>query len=68
MEVTGTIRRYYFDKAVWTFGSTLQGEIERAGEGVKNPKVAANKRQMVLARWLATPSAKGFYRDPAGAR
>lgn len=62
LDIRHPVRAFYFDRAVWTFGSTLEADLEAAVEGVKKEKAAKAKQQMVLATWLG---GKGMYRDPA---
>jgi hypothetical protein len=70
------IAEYTFNMAVWTFGSTLQHELDSVKSRAKNPKAAEQEEQAmrarVLDRWLpkvsdAEPKAKPAHQfaDPA---
>lgn len=63
LDIRNPVRAFYFNRAVWVFGTTLEAHLESAAEGVKNEKRARAKQQMVLAVWLG--HTKGMYRDPA---
>lgn len=62
LNIRHPVRAFYFDRAVWLFGTTLEADLEAAADGVKKEKAARAKQQMVLATWLG---GKGMYRDPA---
>lgn len=63
LDIRHPVRAFYFDRAVWMFGTTLEADLEAAGEGSSKPKVIKAKQQMVLATWMG--GGKGLYRDPA---
>lgn len=58
---------FYFDRAVYTFGSALEAELEQAGQSrgksKKTETQIAMGRQQVLTRWLGTGAGK--FADPA---
>lgn len=64
MGVTFQPTAYYLDRAIYTFGSALEAELERAGQSSGRNKNSeqqiAMARSMVLARWLGTQR----YADP----
>lgn len=62
-QITHPVQQFYFDRAVWVFGSTVEAELEKAGEKAKKPKAAEQARIRVLNRWLGT-DVVGF-RQPA---
>lgn len=66
LSITGTARQYYFNKAVWRFGTALDSALEEAAKGKKTDKAARTAQQLVLNRWIAKPGQKGLWRDPAG--
>jgi len=49
---------FYFDRAVFTFGSALEAELEKAGhsrgKSKKSDAQIAMARQQVMAKWLGT--------------
>jgi hypothetical protein len=53
------VTKFYFNRAVWLFGATLEGELEKAGQGHKKAKSAEAARMRVLSRWLGNEAA-GF--------
>lgn len=64
--VTSQPTAFYFDRAIYTFGTALEAEMEKAGAsgGGKNKKSdqqIAMAKQMVLNRWLGTQK----FADPA---
>lgn len=68
----GSIERYYFDRAVWAFGSAVQAELDQVeeaasrGKSKTSPKTIQARKQMVLNKWIPAPeSTKGRYKDPA---
>lgn len=63
--ITGTAKAFFFDRAVWLFGSTLEAEIETSTKNLTKAKAIEAKQQMVLSKWLAPSGVKGLYRDPA---
>lgn len=56
---------YYLDRAVYTFGSALEAELERTGQTRGKSKMTESQiamaKQQVLARWLGTQK----FADPA---
>lgn len=63
LNVIHPVRSFYFNRAVWVFGTSLEADLEAAAEGGKKEKVIKARQQMVLATWLGP--VKGMYRDPA---
>lgn len=58
----------YFDRAVFTFGTSVEADIQNAAETAKNDKQARASAMRVLHKWLdQDKTMKGRYRDP-GAR
>jgi len=56
--------KFYFDRAVWSFGSLVDSEMERASEKSKTTKSATAKRMMVLNKYIAGDT-RGRFKDPA---
>lgn len=64
--ISGSIRQYCLDRAVWLFGSTLDGELEKSLEGCSNDREMERSRQRVLDRWFPEQAAApGRFKDPA---
>lgn len=68
----GSIAQYYFDRAVWAFGSAVQAELDAVEDAATrsksktSPKTIQARKQMVLNKWIPAPeSTKGRYKDPA---
>ena len=61
---------YYFDRAVFVFGTHVESKMDEAGEGAKNTKQGMQARTRVLRKFLGTKedSTQGRYRDPAKGR
>jgi hypothetical protein len=62
------ILAYYFDRAVWMFGSAVQTELDEVEAKSKNPKSVPSAKRMVLNKWIPAPigaPVRGRYRDPA---
>jgi hypothetical protein len=66
------MQAYYFDKAVYLFGTTFDADIEEysksKGKKPDKPQQTQQKRERRIAAWLAdesdsTPAVKRF-RDP----
>lgn len=65
---------YYFDKAVYHFGSLVDADLNEA-ENTKGKKVSdktiAGRKQNVLNKWMPPPAspdgspARGRFKDPA---
>lgn len=60
---------FYFDRAVYTFGSALQAQLDQAGQTrgkkKKTDQQIAMAKQRVMARWLGTEQK---FADPLAAR
>ena len=56
--------KFYFDRAVWSFGSVVDSEMEQASEKAKTTKSATAKRMMVLNKYIAGDT-RGRFKDPA---
>lgn len=66
LSLTNRLHAFYFDRAVWLFGSTLENELELASENSKDVKTAKRDRQRVLDRWFPQQrNVKGRFKDPA---
>lgn len=58
---------YCFNRAVMLFGTTMEADLEKAGEKAKSTKSAEFKRQRVFDKWMHMPGepTKGRFKDPA---
>ena len=66
MGISDRVHRYYFDKAVWRFGSALEADLNTVAEKSKTVAATRAKQAMVMAKWMgAGKDTKGLYRDPA---
>ena len=66
LHISGTVRRYCLDRAVWMFGSTLDSELERAIDSCKNEKEMERARNRVFDRWFPEHKmAPAIFKDPA---
>ena len=57
---------YCWDRAVFTFGSALQGELNRIE--AKNQQEAERKQDDILRRWLPDSAVAKTFADPAARR
>jgi hypothetical protein len=55
---------YCFDRAVFTFGTTLKGEINKIE--FKDQKEYDRKLEALLRRWLPETVSEKKFADPAG--
>ena len=64
-------RTYFFDRAIWLFGSALEQDIETATKKIKRESSRESKQALVMARWMndgTTDGTRGRFRDPAAKR
>lgn len=52
---------YFLDRAITTFGMSVEADLDKASTDAKNSKKAAQARARVLDKWLETETR---YRDP----
>jgi hypothetical protein len=56
MGVTSQPTAFYLDRAIYTFGTALEAELEKAGQrtgkGKNSEQQIAMAKQLVLGRWL----------------
>ena len=72
LALDNTVEAYYFDKAILTFGTAFDADMEQAsksmGKKPDSPEMTKLKRQRRLDQWLNDgvdkPKGSGF-RDPA---
>lgn len=64
LAVRRPIHRFYFNRAIYRFGSTLDAELEEISNKAKKPASAKAKQAMRLALWLDEGQG-GLYKDPA---
>ena len=69
--ISDTLQAFFFDKAVFYFGSTIEADLEeytkdRSTKNPDKPEVKKRKREMRLAVWLTEPNEEGKpkFRDP----
>lgn len=48
------VQQFYFDRAVWVFGTSLEADLEKAGQNAKKPKAQEQARLRILQKWLGT--------------
>lgn len=66
LRISGSIRQYCLDRAIWLFGSTLDAELEKSLEGCTTDREMNRARQSVLDRWFPEQlTAPGRFKDPA---
>jgi hypothetical protein len=53
------VRAFFFDRAVYTFGTALESDLAASTEKSKKPAQAKAIRQRVMAKWL------GGFREPS---
>lgn len=64
LNITHPVQAFYLDRAVWTFGTSLEGALAECEDGKKKaPQIKAAK-QRVLTRWLELGPQK--FRAPEG--
>jgi len=56
--------KFYFDRAIWSFGSVVDAEMEQSSEKAKTTRSATAKRMMVLNKYI-TGDTRGRFKDPA---
>lgn len=59
---------YYFDRAVWLFGSSVEADLNAVDANAgKNAKSVPSRKQMVLNQWIPAKNgnSQGRFRDPA---
>lgn len=67
LAIDHTVQAFYLDKAVFTFGTAFDADIEEHGKskGKKpNPKQDALRRQQRLQKWLTDEDTPRRFRDP----
>jgi hypothetical protein len=61
----GSYEAYCLDQAIWYFGSTVQSELERAGQKkAKGEAQLINARKRVLAKYLGKDAGAQQYATP----
>jgi hypothetical protein len=69
MGVKDPLFAFYFDRAVFTFGTALEADLERAGQSRGKTKLSdtqvASARRRVMEQWLGI---KTKYADPMAMR
>lgn len=66
--ITASAPSFYFNKAVWTFGTTLEADLNAVAEKSKKASTTKARQTQVMVTWMGTGSTKGLYRDPAAKR
>lgn len=69
--IDDTTQAFFFDKAVFYFGVTVEADLEehsksRSSKRPDKPEVTAKKKETRLAVWLTAPDKEGKkqFRDP----
>lgn len=66
LRISNPIHAYYFDKAVWRFGTAVEADLNAASEKSTKPATIKAKQAMIMAQWLGKgKDVKGMYKDPA---
>lgn len=65
LDITEQPTAYFLDRAVQAFGTALETELEKAGQGKKSKGQVAMAQRMILNRWLRTP---GQFAEPTKKR
>lgn len=60
------VQAFYFDRAVWVFGTTLDADLEKAGADAKKPAQQEAARMRVISKWLGSEAVG--YRQAAPTR
>jgi hypothetical protein len=63
--IDNRIKFFCFNRAIWTFGSALDQQLEEVANKAKKPGSAKAKQSLILSQWLWEPGAKGLFKDPA---
>lgn len=63
LHLTNPVSCFYFDRAVWRFGSAIDTELEDISSNAKTKPQAVAQQASVMVKWLGT--SEGMYRDPA---
>lgn len=63
-DIDHPLHRFFFDRAVVSFGTAFDADIEEAGHKTKTRGQAKQAVARRVAVWLGTD--QGAYRDPAG--
>jgi hypothetical protein len=58
-------QRYFFNRAIWMFGSALDHQLEEVSNKTKSAGAARAKQALIVSQWLWEPGAKGLFKDPA---
>lgn len=65
----GSVEAFYFDRALWLWGTRIEAEMDKAESKVKskNRNMAAAARNQVLNSYIRPKGEKnkGVFRDPA---
>lgn len=62
--IADDVRAFYFDRAVATFGLTVEADLDKVSRDAKTSKQAERRREMALNKWLGVQQR---YKDPMGA-
>lgn len=68
LKIRNGITAFYFDRACWTFGSSVQNDLDEVDSNTKNAKSIPSAKRMVLDKWIPAPQGApvtGRFRDPA---
>jgi len=58
-------KKFYFNRAVWRFGNTLEAEMDEAESRAKSDAAKRSARMLVFNRYMNPENPdKGRFRDP----
>lgn len=57
------VQAFFFDRALWLYGTTLEADLEKVAAKAKKPKQAEQAQIRVLQKWLGT-EVLGFREPP----
>ena len=64
LAISNSLHRFFFNRAIYRFGSMLDAELEEISNKAKKAGSAQAKQKMRLALWLDEGQG-GLYKDPA---
>jgi hypothetical protein len=65
--ISHPVQAFFFDRAVYTFGTSLENDLKESTRKAKKQDQADRIRDRVIAKWLG-PTTPGVYRDPHAER
>lgn len=66
LSITESTKKFYFNRAVWRFGISLEAEMDQAESQAKTDAAKRSARMLVFNRYMNPDNPnKGRFRDPA---